>query len=340
MSHFSRPSVRAILVCVGSIHLLSGCQFQAQSKSTTVASALQDQTADVTKSIEEPESSKESKSPQPLDADQEKLNSPQIQPAPTNLDSSSNPKISKKQSLAESFLFHPLKYPEGFDRLVIEGQRVRFKSEDGTRLDGHYFLAPRSKGIIVFCHGNAGNLASRTQRMKSIQERFGYSVFVFDYRGYGRSEGKPTVSGVIADGRAAIRQAAELANVNPSEVIVMGRSLGGAVAAQLAKEFQSPKLILESTFLSFREVARHHASILAGFARKTDLNTLEAVKDYEGQLLISHGNEDRVVPMSHGKKLFEAASQPKLFYEVQNGGHNDPMPEGYNRILGEFLARQ
>ena len=100
--------------------------------------------------------------------------------------------------------------------------------------------------------------------------------------------------------------------------------------------FNRPSLILESTFLSFRDIAKHHVSFLSALTRKDDLNTLEALKSYQGQLLISHGTEDRVIPFKHGQSLYEVASQPKLFYEIENGGHNDPLPEGYNRILGEF----
>ena len=253
------------------------------------------------------------------------------------VDESEETKIHKKQSLAESFLFHPLKYPRGFDRFKIEGQRVKFTSEDGTKLDGRYFIAPDSKGVIVFCHGNAGNLASRTQRMEQLQKQFGYSFFLFDYRGYGRSEGKPTVSGVLADGRAAVRKAAELAHVKPSEVIVMGRSLGGAIAIQLAAKFKSPKLIVESTFTSFRDIARDKVSFLSGLTRKSDLDSVKAIAEYRGAVLLSHSVDDGVIPYKHGKTLYEKANQPKQFYEVKNAGHNDPMPESYRRILGQFL---
>lgn len=246
--------------------------------------------------------------------------------------------IKKKQGFAESFLFQPLKYPKGFDRMIIEGQRVQFKSEDGTELDGRYFRGVKPKGIIVFCHGNGGNLAGRSARMHQLQQKHNYSVFIFDYRGYGRSQGKPTVSGVVADGRAAVRKAAELANMKPEDVIVMGRSMGGAVAVQVANYFQSKALIVESSFTSFKDVAKYHVGWISAMANKQHLTSEADIKNYRGRVLISHGTEDNVVPYDHGQRLYAAANQPKLFYKIENGGHNDPMPATYDEVLKKFLS--
>lgn len=256
--------------------------------------------------------------------------------APSSKVLASHKPIKKKQSLAESFLFQPTKYPKGFEGLTIPGQRVEFVSEDGTELDGRYFRGVNPKQVILFCHGNGGNLGFRAQRMAEIQKRHGVAVFIFDYRGYGRSKGKPTISGVLADGRAALRKAAELTQVKPEEVIVMGRSLGGAVAVQLATEFQSSGLVIESSFTSFKDVAKRHVGWLS-FAAPNDLMSEKTIGGYRGKVLISHGKKDGVVPFEHGQRLYAAANQPKQFFEIEGGGHNDSMPAQYHQILDQFI---
>ncbi|MEC9094005.1 MAG: alpha/beta hydrolase [Planctomycetota bacterium] len=242
-----------------------------------------------------------------------------------------------KQSFAESILFQPTKFPKGFQALSRNGQPVEFKSEDGTKLDGLFFPSKQPKHIILFCHGNSGNLGFRAPRMSALQKRHAVSIFIFDYRGYGRSQGKPTISGVLADGRAAVRKAAELADVSPSEVIIMGRSLGGAVAVQLAQQFKSKALIIESSFTSFTDIAKHHARLFSWLTRKNDLDSESVIQDYHGKVLISHGTQDWIVPFEQGQRLFAAANQPKQFYRIEKGGHNDRMPDRYEQILETFL---
>lgn len=260
------------------------------------------------------------------------------------LDSSENEvlsesqKISKWQSVPEWVLFQPVKYPKGFiEKLVLEGQRVEFKSEDGTELDGRYFRGVRPNHIVVFFHGNGGNLGHRCERMEQLQKQHDVAFFIFDYRGYGRSQGRPTISGAIADGRAAVRKAAELANVRPSDVVLMGRSLGGAIATQLAIEFNSKGLIIESSFTSFKDIARHHAGWGHWMVDKSVLNSEEAIKNYQGKVLISHGTDDNLVPFEMGERLSAAANHPKLFYEIAGGNHNDAMPQDYRQLLKEFF---
>ena len=221
--------------------------------------------------------------------------------SPSKSSAKASKKLRRSQTVDEMILFQPVKYPRGgFDRLEIEGQRVKFQSEDGTQLDGRFFRVPQPQATVLFFHGNGGNLASRTTRMDQLSKNHQVNVFLMDYRGYGRSEGKPTVDGVLADGRAALRKAAELSNIRTNEVIVMGRSLGGAVAVDVATEFQTKGLIVESSFSSFRELAKHHAGFLHGIVPKTRLNSAEKIKDYRGNLLMSHGTSDGVVPFRFG----------------------------------------
>lgn len=117
----------------------------------------------------------------------------------------------------------------------------------------------------------------------------------------------------------------------------MGRSLGGAVAIQLAQEFNSKGLVVESSFTSFKDVAKYHVGMLSLMTKQNDLNSESTIKDYHGKVLVSHGTKDRVVPFDHGQRLFAAANQPKQFYKIEDGGHNDALPERYEQVLDQFL---
>lgn len=247
--------------------------------------------------------------------------------------------LSSWQSIDEMILFQPVKYPRGFRRLLIEGQRVIFQSQDGTQLDGRFFRSVKPRQVVLFCHGNDGNLSHRTARMDRLQEKHQVAIFLFDYRGYGRSAGKPTVAAALVDGRAALLKAAEIGKVDPADIIIMGRAMGGAIAATLATEFECKGLILESTFTSFRDVAKQRTGGMVHWMIPEDrLNTLAKIKDYGGRLLISHGTADRTIPYQQGRDLFAAANQPKRFFEIIDGGHDDPMPVQYDQVLDEFFA--
>jgi fermentation-respiration switch protein FrsA (DUF1100 family) len=165
------------------------------------------------------------------------------------------------------------------------------------------------------------------------------TVFLFDYRGYGRSRGEPTVDGVLQDARAARAKLVELSGVPAGKLIMMGESLGGAVAVQMAAESPPRALILQSTFSSFRDVANHHAPLLAWAVPRDKLDSVTAIAGYRGPLLQSHGTADEVVPMASGEKLFQAANEPKQLLRIAGAGHNNWLTEDYGRQLDAFLER-
>lgn len=242
--------------------------------------------------------------------------------------------------LENRLIFFPSQYPIGNWRPVgIAPEDVWFQAADGVRLHGWYVEHPRPRGHLVFCHGNAGNITHRAEIVEQLRERGAVSVFVFDYRGYGRSEGHPGEAGVLADAAAARQWLARRAGLEPGRVIVFGESIGGAVAVDLAAEGGARGLILENTFTSLPDVAAFHMPWLpCRWLMHTRLNSLAKIGRYHGPLLQSHGDPDSVVPFRFGKQLFEAANQPKRFICLSGYDHNDPRPADYYDAVGRFVA--
>lgn len=238
----------------------------------------------------------------------------------------------------EMLLFVPSRFPEGdwqTDQVTFED--VFFQAADGTQLHGWYCPCEQPRATILLSHGNAGNVAFRTRWLQLLQSRLKVSVLIYDYRGYGRSEGKTTVPGAIQDGQAARKKLAELSGRPLNEIVLMGESLGGAVSVQLAAQSPPKALILQSTFTSFHDVSKVHAPKLAWLVPKSRLNSLAALKQIQAPLLVSHGTVDTVIPFTHGQSLFQAANEPKQFVSIEAVGHNDWIREEYIQALSRFL---
>ncbi|MBN2218639.1 MAG: alpha/beta hydrolase [Pirellulales bacterium] len=241
--------------------------------------------------------------------------------------------------LERSMIFFPSRYPSGeWNPSALTFEDAFFTAADGTRLHGWHAHRENPRAVILYCHGNAGNITHRAEILRILHGRVGASVLMFDYRGYGRSEGKPSEHGLLADARAARAWLAEREGIDPSDVVLMGRSLGGAVAVDLAAADGARGLVLESTFTSIPDMAAYHYPALPvrGLLR-TRFDSLSKIANYHGPLLASHGDADTLVPMENGQKLFEAANQPKQFIRLGDRGHNEPLPMSYYDALGRFL---
>jgi fermentation-respiration switch protein FrsA (DUF1100 family) len=235
----------------------------------------------------------------------------------------------------------PAKYPHGnWQPAESRFEDCWFRSADGLRLHGWLLHHDRPRHIMLIMHGNAGNLTHRAALALSLSERHSASVLIFDYRGYGRSEGTPTIPGLILDARAARALLAEREGVGANEIVLIGESLGGAVAIDLAAEDGALALILQSTFSSFKEVAAiHYPAILVDTLVANRLDSVGRIKQYRGPLLQVHGDADRTIPFALGRKLFDAANEPKTFIALPGHDHNDALPESYFVELGQFLSR-
>jgi len=239
----------------------------------------------------------------------------------------------------ESFIFFPASYPDGdWTAAGLPVEDAWFRAADGTNLHGWYLPAENPTAVVLFCHGNAGNVSHRAEQMRRLKEWAGVSVLCFDYRGYGRSEGRPREAGVLADAEAAREWLASRAGVEPHDIVLLGRSLGGAVVVHLAAERGARALVLESTFTSVPDVAAHYYPWLpVRLLMRTRLDAQSQIGRYRGPLFQSHGTADSIIPYHFGRRLFEAANPPKQFFDIPGGDHNELPPPQYYEALRSFL---
>lgn len=204
----------------------------------------------------------------------------------------------------------------------IGANDVYFESANGKTLHGWYAEADSGAVTILFSHGNAGNISNRVHTMETFLV-MGFNVFIYDYQGYGRSEGRPTEKGIMQDGLAAWDVLVERKNVNPDLILPVGRSLGGAVAAHIAVTHQTAGLALESTFTSVPDVAaRVYRIFPVRMLARVKLDNLKALGAYNGALLVGHSKTDQVIPYDMGRTLYESFSGPAHWLEM-TGGHGD-----------------
>ena len=244
------------------------------------------------------------------------------------------------RKIEKSLVFAPTRYPVGDWRPAgLAFEDAWFTAKDATKLHGWYVPHSQPRAVVLFCHGNAGNVALWSEVLQILHDRMDVTAMGFDYRGYGRSAGSPSEAGVLADARAARTWLARRAGVRENQTVLMGRSLGGAVAVDLATD-GTRGLILESTFTSMPEVGQTALPWLPVRAlMQAQFNSLAKIRNYHGPLLQSHGTADRLIPYTMGQRLFEKANEPKLFIAIPGGDHNDPQTEKYYAALFKFLGR-
>jgi fermentation-respiration switch protein FrsA (DUF1100 family) len=217
---------------------------------------------------------------------------------------------------------------------------VHMTAEDGTRLHGWYIPHPHATHTLLFLHGNAGNISHRADSI-AVFNRLGLSVLILDYRGYGQSEGKPTEPGLYADARAAWTYLIDERGLDPSEILIFGRSLGASVATDLASHTRPAGVILESGFSSARDMARHlYPGLHQVILRRFDFNSLRRLGQVRAPVLVLHSRDDEIVPYALGRRLFDAAQEPKTFVTLvgdHNGGFLASQPH-YERSLASFIA--
>ena len=248
-----------------------------------------------------------------------------------------------RETVERALIYFPSRELVGTPATVgLTYRDVWFHAEDGVRLHGWYVPA-RLPITLLWCHGNAGNISHRLDNIEEIHRRLGLGVFIFDYRGYGRSDGRPTESGLYRDARAA-REALIREGVPAERMVYFGRSLGAAVAVELALGAPPPALILETPFLSVRAMANRTLPG-SGVLFKARFDSLEKIGRVRSRLLILHGDADEVVPYEHGRRLFAAAPEPKGFYTIRGAHHNDTYWVGgedywgaWARFLGPLLS--
>jgi fermentation-respiration switch protein FrsA (DUF1100 family) len=241
-----------------------------------------------------------------------------------------------------AMIFFPIKdlveTPEDWG---LDYENTTLKTRDGIKLHGWFIPHQRASRTLLFFHGNAGNISHRRESVM-IFHQLGLNVFIFDYRGYGHSQGKPSESGLFNDAVAAWQYLVDEKGLSRQQVIIFGRSLGGSVAANLAAKVQPRALILESTFSSASDMANAIFPILSAIIPlRFEFNTVEHIKHVTSPLLVVHSTEDDIIPFKLGDKVYRAANQPKYFIKI-HGDHNYGFLQSqpnYENALEEFLAK-
>ena len=209
------------------------------------------------------------------------------------------------------------------ERAGLDFRDLTLETDDGERLHGWWIPGgSNSLGHLLLCHGNAGNVGDRVLHA-ALLTAAGFDLLLFDYRGYGRSSGRPDEQGTYRDARAALRCLLAQPGVDPARVFYLGESLGGAVALDLALQRAPAGLVLLSAFTGVRELARLHYPLVPTSLVPDAYPTLRRIQQLRAPLLVLHGDRDEIVPVSQGRALFEAAPEPKHMHVFPGLGHND-----------------
>lgn len=214
------------------------------------------------------------------------------------------------------------------------------KTEDGLDLVS-WFAPPKEQDgkIIVYFHGNAGNISNRDTKAAFYIQR-GYGILLCGYRGYGLNPGTPTEEGLYKDARANIKWLSAQ-GYSMAQLVLYGESLGSGVAVQMAGEFQPKQVVLEAPFSSAAHVAKKaYFWLPVDSIMKDRYDNLEKIPHVKADILIVHGDRDEVVPIALGKRLFEAANHPKQFITIERGQHNDLYDLQAGAPIAEWLARK
>lgn len=230
--------------------------------------------------------------------------------------------------LYDNMLFFPSKqFATDFDKLGgFDKEDASFVSASGAKLHAWYVPVPHSRGTVIISHGNAGNISYRVPLMEMFLKQ-NLAVLAFDYQGYGKSDGKPTIDHVCEDGLAAYDFLTRERGVEPSKIILYGESLGGGVASYIAANRKVAAIVLQSTFSSLPHIARSKMMLTKLYPNflfpKNRLDSAKLMASAHAPLLIVHGNNDTIIPVAEAHELFKKATDPKKLVTIENANHND-----------------
>jgi uncharacterized protein len=247
--------------------------------------------------------------------------------------------------LDQFFVFHPERWHDKDWRSAsgLPLEDVWFQAADGAKLFGWYVEAGADLPVIVWCHGNAGNIVNRLDNLRFLF-RHHLSVFLFDYRGYGKSQGpRPSEQGFYLDAIGAYDYLTRVRMIKPERLIIFGRSLGAAVAADLATRKAAAGIILESAFPSIEAVAKYYyGGLPVHWLLGAEFRLIDRIATLSPPKLIIHGDQDDIIPLELGRQVYEAAKPPKTFHLINGAAHNDTYHVGgarYFQVFADFASR-
>jgi len=259
----------------------------------------------------------------------------------------------------DRFIYFPSKYPEGDwnvgnppareGEIAPKVEDVWMETADGVRIHGWYCTPRQNSGgqilqlptsmTLLWFHGNAGNISGRYEIVRKLMVEK-VAVFIIDYRGYGRSEGSPSEQGLYKDAMAAWNYLTSERKVAAGNIVIFGDSLGGAVAIDLAAKVEAAGLIVQSSFTSISDMAAQLMPVFPRFILRTKMDSINKIGRVRAPKLFIHSPADEMVPYTLGRRLFEAAEEPKQFYEVKGASHNETDAVGgraYYEAIGNFV---
>ena len=224
--------------------------------------------------------------------------------------------------------------------LGLKYENIFFKTQDGLKLNGWFISADASRGTLLFCHGNAGNIGHRLDKI-ILFHNLHLDTFIIDYRGYGQSEGEPSENGIYLDAKAGYNYLVNERKIKPEQIILYGESLGCGVIIDLAAKERVGALIAEGAFSRGKDMAKRIYPFLPSFLFSNSFDCLAKIKKIDAPKLFMHSRDDEIVPYSLARRLYNAADEPKYFAELR-GDHNNAFMESqkeYVSSINSFIKK-
>jgi fermentation-respiration switch protein FrsA (DUF1100 family) len=243
-------------------------------------------------------------------------------------------------SLENTLLYQPAPGAKTYEPPPAPLQDLELTMEDGTRIHVRWVPNPKAAGAVLYCHGNAGNIERCGDIVHEIYENLGESVLIVDYPGYGYSRGTPSEQGCDAAAQTAYGWLTQTQKVPGGRIVLMGESVGGGVAIDLATRVDHRALVLVRTFTSVADVADDQFPLLFSAPLVTNhFDNLQKIALCKQPIFIAQADKDRTIPFRHGQRLAQAASDRAQLYVLRGLGHNDPLPADFYAALRQFLSK-
>jgi hypothetical protein len=220
--------------------------------------------------------------------------------------------------------------------LNLRFEDIYFNTSDGLKINGWLIPANNPKYTLLFLHGNGGNIGHRLEKLNMLS-KIGLNVFIIDYRGYGKSAGRPSEAGLYLDAKAAYDYLVNGRKINPENIILYGESIGTAATIDLAYRVLVKAIILEGAFSSGKDMARRVFALIPNFFFSDRFNSLKKIPKVKAAKLFLHSRNDEIVPLVLAKKLFDSAPEPKTFVELI-GGHNTAYFDSQDKYLSAIAS--